>query len=665
MIVRDYLQNLQQYVINNDALIIRDSIYEFMIITIIIKYGGDKRQLELTKIIEHVENYFNLSEVYYQINRSINTLLKKNTLMQKTSYYHVVEHAHDEFITQQNKTTQLEIVIKNKINEYLNKKLKYSDAKIIDEITNKLLIILDKIFDEYGSYAARLFSNGDNFEEISKYDGFSKLFRDTMSTTISQNEYDELKTIMHEFLLSPSKELSEYLFSRSISYVIPRVINADPNFKKISEQSFMKKTIVLDTNIIITLLTIDNEVYELTSMLLRNIKKLKMNIEMLEETRDEFIARVEKSKKKWPNNRYKKKQDPFYIAYMKQNNKKITRDDFLENLKQVEYIMNNNYGAKIIDPKIHEHDIPDELCDDIKNATSIKNPKIKTIQYHDAVCLEYVNKKRALVNIDEMGPSCWFLTMDESLKNAVSKYYGKSTMLTISVPALLQIMSPFLTGIFKDNMTKKSFSKLISTNFIVHNNDDKIIDKLLEIIPIQDDLPENIIQKIIGEKIIKKLFDEYEQIEKENNPDKIHDKQLIIKQKFNASISKELSDQRLKINKQHSEINKQHSEIKSLKTKSQEQSKELSKQKSAIIDQKNKSGKLNSQLTDLELHVKNGAKKRYVGYIMMSFIFCIIIGMFINYSFDEYLMWYFWISGISFTSIFGIFISKIYSLNKT
>ena len=659
MIVRDYLQNLQQYVINNDALIIRDSIYEFMVITIIIKYGGNTRQLELTKIIEHVENYFNLFEVYYQINRSINALLKKNTLVQKTSYYHVAEHAYNEFIKQQNKTTELEITIKNKINEYLIEKFKYSDIKIINEITNKLLIILDKVFDEYGSYAARLFSNGNNFEEISKYDGFSKLFHDTMSPTISQNKYDELKTIMHEFLLSPSKELTEYLFSRSISYVIPRVINADPNFKKISEQSFMKKTIVIDTNIIVTLLTIDNDTYELTSMLLRNIKKLKMKIEMLGETRDEFITRVEKSKKTWENNRYKKKQDPFYIAYAKQNNKKITRDDFLENFKQVEYIMNNNYGVKIIDPKIHEYDIPDELCDDIKNAISIKSfkTKNKTIQYHDAVCLEYVNKKRALVDVDEIGPSCWFLTMDGSLKNAVNKYYGKSTMLTISVPALLQIVSPFLTGIFKDNMTKKSFSKLIGTNFIVHNNNDKTIDKLLEIIPIQDDLPENVIQKIIGEKIIKKLLDEYEQIEKENNPDKISDKQLIIKQKFNESIGKELSNQ-------NSKIKKQNSEIENLKTKSKEQSEELIKQKLEMTAQKNKSGKLNNQLLDLKLHVKKSAKKRYIIYILASIIFFTIIGIFVNYAFDKYLVWYFWISTFLFAPILSICVSKIYSLNK-
>ena len=439
--MNEYLQNLQQYVISNEAGIIRKSVYDFMIIASIIKHGGSMYRLHVDKIIEHVEKYFKLTDTSIQITQSIHSLVKNKRLIEyEKSSYHVTQYEYDKFMIDEKNTKNLETDIVANINNFLIDHLPKKNQKIINQLTDNILILLDKIFEEHGNYAARLFSNSQNLHNLSSYPGFSKLFQNIILSDVNSDMHNNLRNIMYDFFANPTEKLTKYLFSRAMSYVIPRVINADPTFKKISAQSFMNKTIVIDTNVIIPLITEDAKLFSPISTLLINLKKLKIKLIILEETHDEFIDVLDSCSNNWSKNRYKDNKNPFYDAYVnhKIKNSKITPNDFLDKFRNIEYVIEHTHNVKIVPSHMEKDTIHDELCSEINNAAlnTGYTGKTKKRQLHDAICLEYVRNQRRIVSIDETGPSCWFLTRDEGLRTATNNHYGRSTILTISVVLL-------------------------------------------------------------------------------------------------------------------------------------------------------------------------------------------------------------------------------------
>ena len=657
--MNEYLQNLQQYVISNEAGIIRKSVYDFMIIASIIKHGGSMYRLHVDKIIEHVEKYFKLTDTSIQITQSIHSLVKNKRLIEyEKSSYHVTQYEYDKFMIDEKNTKNLETDIVANINNFLIDHLPKKNQKIINQLTDNILILLDKIFEEHGNYAARLFSNSQNLHNLSSYPGFSKLFQNIILSDVNSDMHNNLRNIMYDFFANPTEKLTKYLFSRAMSYVIPRVINADPTFKKISAQSFMNKTIVIDTNVIIPLITEDAKLFSPISTLLINLKKLKIKLIILEETHDEFIDVLDSCSNNWSKNRYKDNKNPFYDAYVnhKIKNSKITPNDFLDKFRNIEYVIEHTHNVKIVPSHMEKDTIHDELCSEINNAAlnTGYTGKTKKRQLHDAICLEYVRNQRRIVSIDETGPSCWFLTRDEGLRTATHNHYGRSTILTISVPVLLHVITPFLTGTFKDNVTEEAFSKLISVNFIANNTNDRDVDKLLEVIPIEDDIPEDVIKKIIGNKVVKKIISDLNTIEKEKNPKKLNDKKIELQKNYDKLMGDEIRQHRERIDSQQSEINEQNEMIK-------KQQSEINGQNNTINKQSTQIDQLDLKFNKLENMTKFHTKKSNIIYILILIFGYGIIGAVINHldEYQDYTPLYFGIVGVFIGIPLSIWINQI------
>ena len=268
--------------------------------------------------------------------------------------------------------------------------------------------------------------------------------------------------------------------------------------------------------------------------------------------------------------------------------------------------------------------------------------------------MEYVRNQRRIVSIDETGPSCWFLTRDEGLRTATNNHYGRSTILTISVPVLLHVISPFLTGTFKDNVAEEAFSKLISVNFIAHNTNDRDIDKLLEVIPIEDDIPEDVIKKIIGNKVVKKIISDLNTMEKEKNPKKLNDKKIELQKNYDKLMGDEIRQHRERIDSQQSEINEQNEMIK-------KQQSEINGQNNTINKQSTQIDQLDLKFNKLENMTKFHTKKSNIIYILILIFGYGIIGAVINHldEYQDYTPLYFGIVGVFIGIPLSIWINQI------
>ena len=139
-------------------------------------------------------------------------------------------------------------------------------------------------------------------------------------------------------------------------------------------------------------------------------------------------------------------------------NKLITINDFTSNFENAKFLLENNFGVKVIPSNIKPKEIDDRLLESIKKSSGFGSKK-KNAQIHDAIALEFVKEKRKTSKIDETGPSIWFLTEDNTLNQAERSYYGKkSIMNSIGNEIWLQIIMPFISPKF-DEVTASTFAR--------------------------------------------------------------------------------------------------------------------------------------------------------------------------------------------------------------
>ena len=642
--MNEYLHNLQQYVLKSDTHIIRDAIYDFMTITSIVKYGNAEHSLESAKIIQTIENHFNVYNINFQITESLKRLSEDGKITPINKHtYSVSKSTYEDFLDEETKTGELEENVRTALSIHIKKSKCELEESVIKKIIINFFNLLDKTFQVYGSYAVRLFSDSQNNSTKSyEYEGFMKIFEQTILSIIPKNKHNSVKNSFNDFFTNPSKQVSQFLFSRAISYVIPKVVNANPKFQNLSKQSFEKKLIILDTNIIVDLLVKENNIKEALKTLLKNTQSLGMKIGILDITCNEFLRLVDSTKANQEILHNAKKygedyEDPFYSAFLNRTEKKGGFSDFLAEFEKIEYELKNAYNITKITSDIDNATISEELLQQISNATSHRNPnrtKTRNAQIHDGKCIEFVRKYRESIKTDETGPSCWFLTMDNTLRTAENNFYADTIIANITTAAWLQMITPFMSMTFDMDMTEDAFSKLIGINFIVNKVDPVIFTQMFKIIPELKNYSEETIKEIIGDEYIRSLFVKLEKAEENRNEKE--------KKKSSNEIIKELKKYTdSKIKNQDEKIKNQDEKIKKLEEQNKNQHNELSELSIKISWMSNKNKFL---------------KWLLITAVVLTFIFILLY----TYSFPYVnIVFSITLSGISI--FFGVWATKLFS----
>lgn len=509
--MREYYQELQQFALKSESGEISNVVYDFMVISTLATHGSKNHTLDATHLLETLEQHFGINNTSFQISNALSRLIKHSDITYENKKYTLSKKALDEYIVDNDTQEQLEITVKQLLEKKIRTDLGSIAEKYLDTIICNFFNLLDKTFKAYGAHVVRLFSNSDfELTDLRHYSGFGKLFNDEVLNMIPPAQHDQVKTSFNEFFFDPTKPLCSYLHSRSIGYVIPRVINADPEFKKLSKESLKNKHVILDTNFVIDLLLKPSKLHNSLDVLISETKKLGIKVSILSVTRDEFLRRLDTARNNFELHkkgiRYSVKiDDPFVDAYYENSNAQYTFNDFVARFEHVESVLQSEYSIDMIEHDGFE-DIPEGLPECIASVYHAVPPKTKSAQIHDAICIEYVRKKRAETEIDETGFSSWFLTLDSTLRRAERKFYDHDIVSNITPAGWLNALTPFLGGELSSDTTKEAFSKLISVNFVVRNVKTKIFTNLLATLPNLEGLSDESIKKMIGDQYVQELF---------------------------------------------------------------------------------------------------------------------------------------------------------------
>ena len=510
--MREYFQQLQQYALKSESNVISNLVYDFMVISILATKGGKDHTLKSDQILKNIETYFPIHNTSFQIINALARLVNTDQLTLESNLYTLTKKAFDEYNSDNDVQEQLEKSVKKLLEEKIKADLGNVAEKYLDTIVCNFFNLLDKTFNAYGAHAVRLFSNDDfDLNDLRQYSGFGKLFHEEILKLIPPAQHDQVKNSFNEFFFKPTKPLCTYLHSRSVGYLIPRVINADPEFKKLSKESLKNKQIILDTNFVINLLLNPSRLHTSLSVLISETQRIGIKVSILSITKDEFLRRLDTSRQNFELHKKGKKysvniEDPFVDAYYANSNAKYTFNDFVARFEHVDSLLQSEYGIDMIKPEEYDEEIPEGLTEDIASVSTSFPPKTKSAQIHDAVCIEYVRKKRQETEIDETGFSSWFLTLDTTLRRAERKFYDHDIVSNITPAGWLHAITPFLGGTLSSDTTKEAFSKLISVNFVVRNVKTKIFTNLLATLPSLEGLPDEIVKKMIGDQYIHELF---------------------------------------------------------------------------------------------------------------------------------------------------------------
>lgn len=517
---REHLHILQQFTLNRESEEIREELYEYMIMSVIFRYGGNESCIETAKIHKLVKTDFHLTAMpSMQLKDGISRLIHKNSIHEEKNLVTLSKINIQKFKQGSNDIVNLEKTVLADLKIELTKKLPTTLHYLVEIVLKNFDNFMGEIFRRFGLQAAQFFANGEsNLRDLNGFTTFSDFYEYSDLKSLTKEQKIEFENILHEFFANPTKERSQYFFSMSQSYVLTQILNVEPDLKKIQIKSLSKKKVYLDTNIIINLLFQSTSGAVATSDLINETKKLQLKLIITEKTSSEFKTWLEKQEKRLKNfklpstklasalGEFDARTDQILFVYSKelQKNPNLNIKNFCKKFYEVETLLLNKYGVTY-----EKTDKNLEASSDVKKLiTSVKEnasgEKDEFVALHDAYVIARIRQLRAANQGDEMGPNAWFLTTDTTLEHSESEVFSVNEIpATILLESWFQVISTFISPIGSAHQTSIAFAKFLSSYF--DSCKIKVNDYLNFVDALTDDADFTLeqLKKIVGDNFIK------------------------------------------------------------------------------------------------------------------------------------------------------------------
>lgn len=298
-----------------------------------------------------------------------------------------------------------------------------------------------------------------------------------------------LKKSVLELFSKLDREFVKFLFEMAQNFLYIELLNLDPEFRLLERSAFSRKTIILDTNFIMSLLLPSRPTHEVSKRILSISQSLGVNFAFTKRTRKEWINVLDKA-----NERYKilkntrpdilrEINDDFIKSYFietSSNSLSLTWEGFYLEMKRLEDRL-KEYGVQYLYKKtyekmkeLYETELFEKVIEKTRHcAMSIAgNIKNKDVSEHDAYHLLLIRKLRESNQPDILGPQYWFLTYDTSLPcvdeaiNEETLSYGEPPS-SILAEIWLELIAPFLGPDVASKELPEMFADLMKTHFSV------------------------------------------------------------------------------------------------------------------------------------------------------------------------------------------------------
>jgi hypothetical protein len=475
-------QNLMQYVFDKEAIEARDALHETIVEMV---FFIKNRTLDSKTVKHEIENQLGLNFDQSLVDEAIAKLNKAGLIK--------VSRQSGQYFLVPSRKRSLEETIKERKRdlEYLDNKFVSIYRKTVKNPTPEQ----EKATLEYFyQFCEKLFSsNADlllgilrcaekDVKLIESYNPPDRLMREILVTIPYAGIQDGFhKTVIKIFA---DENILQFLAIIARNYLYFQILNLDPTCKSLQRSVLSKKTLLLDTNFIMSLILSSRMTHKAAVKCVTLSQKLGINLKFTKRTAQEYMTQLNQSEERFRQLGTERMDvlsaldDDFIADYAIMKQKRQTTD-WSDHCRRLGMLRNTlakygigEYSSIETDLEVSSIDSRGAIRDAvIKCAAESGNIKNKDVAEHDSYHLLLIRKVREKDPSEStLGPNYWFLTFDSSLfcvDRAINEILGRANELPSSIEcwAWTEIILPFLGGSIQKDTAHEAFSYIMKTHF--------------------------------------------------------------------------------------------------------------------------------------------------------------------------------------------------------
>lgn len=523
------LVELTQFVLNRKTEDIRSEIYDFLICGAVY-HGKGKDGLNKKDLHSSLKEFYGLDAPSKLVDSHLRNLVSKKDIL-------LVQRGNQS-IYMLSETKLAEISSTNKDYETLRDKViqefltrvktgcpdlsKAQSKKIVDVFFD----IISSIFKLYGSICSDVIAGKmDEIKDIPRLPDFQQISLNSVKRIGNLSLRKVVKDEFRNYIAQPPRDFIYFLHSLAQSYTIAQILNLDPELQRLEKESFSKKKLFLDTNIIVSLMCVA-EARQSVKEVISLTNDLGIKIVYTPETKREFHNLLEYSKTLYARIPIHKKSiirkteplmtNPFIASYwIESREQRLTWRGFVARMEGFEEFLKDNFSITIDTTRI-EGIRDDPEYKELEMAVSLADmSKRQSTAAHDAYHLRMISKMREKETVDELGMNSYFLTKDYTLNTAeYIVYKGGKIPSNLTIDVWSQMILPFLSPRVVADEASGVYMTIMSSKFpsLTKSIDPKDMIDMMGIWMDDPSVTTELLRKMIGTRYV---HDHLQKIRKE------------------------------------------------------------------------------------------------------------------------------------------------------
>lgn len=365
-----------------------------------------------------------------------------------------------------------------------------------------------------------------------------------------------IRSSIVEIFEAPGEILIRFLYEILQNYLHLELLNIDPECRILQRDAFSKKTLILDTNVLMATFLKANSLHEGTNEIISLAQNLGVNLVLTKRTKQEWLWSLERANEEYQTIRntrpdlLQKLDDIFIRSFFKENeiNPSLAWHEFYLQMRQIDVFAKNKgirywYKKELYLEKLPNKEFFTPLSGRVYYCGKIRgNPKSKKVSEHDAYHLLLVRAKREEEPKDMLGPSCWFLTHDNSL---VCADEGLNEFLktpfdppsSFLADMWIAVIGSFVGPEISERTLAETFGHLMKTHFATMPsglNATRMVGVLGHWLTSKS-LSDTDIEKILGDALVIKYYDALREAQI-NDPSKVKELEEKLRQEVDQQV---------------------------------------------------------------------------------------------------------------------------------
>lgn len=510
------LIELSQFVLNRKTENIRSELYEYLV-SHALYHRRDEGPISRQDIESALKEKYGLSMPANLLSSCLRSLSASNSVIPRGDKYVLSESVVGEVSLHSGEYSKLREKVINEFVSRVEKSFpKLSEYKTA-AIRGCFFSVLSMMFQRYGSICGSVIK-GEVAEagELTELPDFQAICDDALKKLDDPLLRKIVEREFRDYISNPTTELIHFLYSIAQSYTIAQIMNVDPSLQALEKEKLSMRRLFLDTNILISLTTM--QAAQLVRPIISFSNSLGVKMVYTPKTEREYLRllrqstgrlqRAPKSKRSVIKKVRPLMKDPFVSRYWTEleDGKLQSVDGFLIKMEGFKELLSANFGISQEAPTIDIDRGSDEFAEMSRAVSLADFTKPEPVADHDAYHLLLIQHLREEEDTDELGFRSYFLTRDASLTTAESiMYKGSKTFGNVHASVWLNMITPFLSPKIVLGEASEVYVGLISSQFpslTKSVNPDLLID-LMGLWMEDPDVDTEVLRRIVGKKYVR------------------------------------------------------------------------------------------------------------------------------------------------------------------